>query len=54
MSTEVILVDDHQLMRDGLRTLLQTELGIEVVGEAEHTRAIIDEARFLKRVVSKT
>lgn len=35
MSTKVILVDDHRLMRDGLRTLLQTELGMEVVGEAD-------------------
>ena len=30
----VLLVDDHQLMRDGLRTLLEMETGISVVGEA--------------------
>jgi predicted thioesterase len=26
----------------------------EVIGEAEHTRAVIDEERFLKRVASKS
>jgi predicted thioesterase len=26
----------------------------EIIGEAEHTRAVIDEQRFLKRVVSKS
>lgn len=32
--TRVLLVDDQQLMRRGLRMLLETEDGIEVVGEA--------------------
>lgn len=32
--TRVLLVDDHQLMRRGLRMLLGTAEGIEVVGEA--------------------
>lgn len=27
---------------------------VELIGEAEHTRAIIDEGRFLKRVAEKT
>lgn len=31
----VCLVDDQRLMRDGLRTLLELEEGLEVVGEAE-------------------
>ena len=31
---KVILVDDHQLVREGLRTLLEKDLGMEVVGEA--------------------
>ena len=30
----VLIVDDHKIMRDGLRGLLQFESGIEVVGEA--------------------
>ena len=32
---KVLVVDDHAILRDGLVTLLQTEPGIEVVGEAE-------------------
>lgn len=32
--TRVLIVDDHQLLRRGLRLLLETEEGIEVVGEA--------------------
>jgi DNA-binding NarL/FixJ family response regulator len=30
----VILVDDHPVLRTGLRTLIQTESDLEVVGEA--------------------
>ena len=31
----LMLVDDHEIVREGLRTLLEQEEGIEVVGEAE-------------------
>jgi DNA-binding NarL/FixJ family response regulator len=34
----VLIVDDQELLRRGLRLLLETEPGIEVVGEAEHGR----------------
>jgi DNA-binding NarL/FixJ family response regulator len=37
----VLLVDDHQLMRDGLRTLLEMEAGISVVGEAADGAAAV-------------
>lgn len=32
----VLLVDDQEILRRGLRLLLELEAGIEVVGEAEH------------------
>ncbi|MGM7672069.1 response regulator [Microbacterium sp. A93] len=32
----VLIVDDQELLRRGLRMLLETEDGIEVVGEADH------------------
>jgi DNA-binding NarL/FixJ family response regulator len=32
----VLLADDHAVVRQGLRMLLQTEPGIEIVGEAEN------------------
>ena len=34
-SLKLLLVDDHEIVREGLRTLLEQEDGIEVVGEAE-------------------
>jgi len=34
MDIRVLLVDDHQMMREGLRTLLDRQPGIQVVGEA--------------------
>ncbi len=34
----VILVDDHVIMRDGLRNLLEEESDIEIIGEADNGR----------------
>jgi two-component system, NarL family, response regulator DevR len=34
MAVRVFLLDDHQLVREGIRTLLETDEEIEVVGEA--------------------
>ena len=34
MSISVLLADDHKLFREGLRTMLREQRGIEVVGEA--------------------
>ena len=34
MTVRVLLVDDHDLVRTGFRTILESEPGIEVVGEA--------------------
>lgn len=34
-TTKILLVDDQRLMRDGLRTLLELETDLEVIGEAE-------------------
>lgn len=41
MSVRVMLVDDHRIMRDGLRSLLQSENDIEVVGEAADGREAV-------------
>jgi len=38
----VLLVDDQRLMRDGLRTLLELEPDLEVVGEAGDGQAALD------------
>ena len=42
----LLLVDDHEIVREGLRTLLEQEEGIEVVGEAEDGEQAI---RFVER-----
>lgn len=34
MSIRVLLADDHKIVRDGLRTLIEKEAGMEVVAEA--------------------
>ena len=40
--TRVLLVDDHELLRAGLRSRLENESGIEIVGEADSAeRAIV-------------
>lgn len=52
METRVILADDHQLMREGLRTLLEKELGMEVVGEASDGETVVQLAReFLPDII---
>jgi DNA-binding NarL/FixJ family response regulator len=44
----VLIVDDDKLMRAGLRAVLSSDEGIEVVGEADDGRAAIDSARRLR------
>jgi DNA-binding NarL/FixJ family response regulator len=44
----LLLVDDQALFREGLRTLLSAEAGIEVVGEAADGEAAVQEARRLQ------
>jgi DNA-binding NarL/FixJ family response regulator len=44
----VLIVDDDKLMRAGLRAVLSSDEGIEVVGEAGDGRAAIDSARRLE------
>jgi two-component system response regulator NreC len=38
---KVVLADDHQIVRHGLRSLLSAEPDIKVVGEADNGRAVI-------------
>jgi DNA-binding NarL/FixJ family response regulator len=47
MRIRVLLVDDHAMMRDGLRSLLASVPDIEVVGEAADGRVALD---FLRTV----
>ena len=48
MSTRVLIVDDHAVVRAGLRLVLEGEDGVEPVGEAGSAREAIFEARTSK------
>jgi DNA-binding NarL/FixJ family response regulator len=51
MSITVFLADDHAVVRDGLKLLLETQADIRVVGEATDGRqAVRQAARLLPRV----
>ena len=41
----ILLVDDHKIVREGLRSLLEGEPGFEVVAEASDGRTAVDLAR---------
>ena len=47
MKLRILLVDDHQILREGLRALLSTEDDFELVGEAADGQAAIDLAQQL-------
>src|SRR5204863_5670552 len=48
MAIRCLIVDDHTLFREGLRRLLESESGIEVVGEARDATEAIERAHCLK------
>ena len=45
MVTKVLIADDHQIVRQGLRTLLEKEHDLKVVAEAEDGRSTVRLAR---------
>ena len=47
MSVRVLLADDHRILREGLRGLLEKQADMEVVGEAEDGRDAVRLAREL-------
>ncbi|MGA1239025.1 MAG: response regulator [Limisphaerales bacterium] len=42
MNTRIVLIDDHRIVRDGLRLVLRGEEGLEVVGEASDGGQALD------------
>ena len=41
MKKKVLIADDHKIVRDGLRALLEKQTGIEVIAEAEDGRTAV-------------
>jgi two-component system invasion response regulator UvrY len=48
MTIKVFMVDDHALVRTGMRMILSAQVDIEVVGEAETGEAALPQIRTLK------
>jgi DNA-binding NarL/FixJ family response regulator len=48
MKLRILIADDHEVVRRGLSTLLQTHEGWEICGEAKDGREAVDMARQLK------
>ena len=48
MSTTILLVDDHRIVREGLRTLLGQQPDLTVVGEASDGRDAVAQACLLR------
>lgn len=48
MSVRIIIADDHKIMRDGLRNMLDKEAGMEVVSEAKNGREALRLAEQLR------
>lgn len=45
MSIKILIADDHKIVRDGLRSLLEKQPNLEVVAEAENGRAAVQLAK---------
>jgi len=48
----ILLVDDHQVVREGLRRMLELEDDIEVVGEAANVEDALTQAELLSQTLS--
>jgi two-component system response regulator NreC len=51
MTTRLLLVDDHAVVRSGLRMLLENERDVEIIGEASSAGEAIETATQLKPTV---
>ncbi len=41
----ILLADDHDIVRDGIKTLLEDEVGFCIVAEAQHGEEAIEACR---------
>ncbi len=48
LNLKILVVDDHALMRESVRAILETDDGFEVVGEADSAAAAVERAGALR------
>ena len=48
MPLKIMLVDDHEMIREGLHSLFECQTDMEIVGEAENGRVAVEKAVKLK------
>jgi DNA-binding NarL/FixJ family response regulator len=48
MSVRILIVDDHEVVRQGLRTILSARPDWQICGEAENGKQAVEEARRLQ------
>jgi DNA-binding NarL/FixJ family response regulator len=48
LSVKVLIVDDHSLLREGLKVLIESQRDMHVVGEARNGRDAVDQACVLR------
>ncbi|OYW08833.1 MAG: DNA-binding response regulator, partial [Acidobacteriia bacterium 12-62-4] len=51
MATSVLLVDDHKIMRDGIKAILRQSSDFTVVGETDNGTDAVQMARKLRPVI---
>jgi DNA-binding NarL/FixJ family response regulator len=42
--TRILIADDHDVVRSGVRTIMEAQAGFEVIGEAENGKEAVDQA----------
>jgi DNA-binding NarL/FixJ family response regulator len=44
----ILIADDHEIVRRGVRSILESRIGMEVAGEATNGREAVEQAALLK------